>query len=76
MTKLNIYRIAYNDKQTYTRVNRDPIAKDFQNYLKDCHDLRLIDTYTLNMCTPSEEPRTQKFYMLRKMHKDPWTNCF
>jgi len=63
-----------NDRQTYTRVNRDPtelIAKDIQNYLKDCHDLGLIDTYTLNMCTPPEEPRTQKFYMLRKMHKDP-----
>ena len=62
------------DPNTYNKLPNDPtkrIAKDITLYLKHCHRLGLIDQKTLDTCIPPEEPRTQKFYMLRKMHKDP-----
>lgn len=63
-----------NDPHTYNKLPNDPttrIAKDIRRYLTQCHRLGLIDQATLDTCMPPEEPRTQKFYMLRKMHKDP-----
>ena len=63
-----------NDPHTYNKLPNDPttrIAKDIRRYLTQCHRLGLIDQATLDTCMPPEEPRTQKFYMLRKMYKDP-----
>ena len=63
-----------NDPHTYNKLPSDPterISKDITRYLKNCHHLGLIDQTTLDLCLPPEKPRTQKFYMLRKMHKDP-----
>lgn len=63
-----------NDPHTYNKLPTDPttsISKDINRYLKNCHRLGLIDKTTLDACLPPEKPRTQKFYMLRKMHKNP-----
>ena len=63
-----------NDRTTYRKLGQDPtlnVTHSIKNYLHDCYSLGLIDTYTLHRCTPPDESCTQKFYMLRKMHKDP-----
>ena len=62
------------DERTYTHLTEDPtetIADHITRHLDEMAEAGYISRQTVEAIKPSQEPRTQAMYFLKKMHKTP-----